>query len=136
MPGAGLPRHRLQAELHSRLARALSLALMPALAVPLGLAAKRARRQYGMVVGVVILVLYYHAVQLAQSIGTAGLADARPAIWGVTALFTAFCIAAFRRAERHTNEGPLEMIISILQRSWSLGARGRSRDRSRPEHVS
>lgn len=125
-PSPTLPRRRLQAELHSRIVRALSLALIPLLAVPLGLAGKRVRRQHGMVVGVVVLVLYYHAIQLAQSFGTAGLGDARPAIWGLTALFAAVCLAGFRWAGRHTSESPVETLISLLDRTWSIGVlRGR-----------
>jgi lipopolysaccharide export system permease protein len=113
-PPPGLTRFRLLAELHGRLARALSLALMPVLAVPLGLATKRARRQYGLVVGVVMLVLYYHAIQLAESLGGATLADPRPAIWGTFLLFAALCVALFRRAERRSSENPLDGLAGLF----------------------
>lgn len=124
-PKPGLTRFRLLAELHGRLARALSLALMPVLAVPLGLATKRARRQYGLVVGVVMLVLYYHAIQLAESLGGANLADPRPAIWGVFLVFAALCVQLFRRAERRSSENPLDGLAGLFG-----GALDRARDAS------
>lgn len=115
-PTSALPRRRLQAEWHGRLARALALALMPVLAVPLGLSAKRAKRQYGLVAGVLILVLFFHALQLAQSLGSAGVIDARPEIWAVMLLFALLCGAAFARASRHPGENPLDPLLALSQR--------------------
>lgn len=124
-PPPTLSRRRLDGELHSRLVRSLSLALLPLLAVPVGLAAKRVRRHYGVVVGVVILVIYHHAIQLAQSMGASGLITPGPALWGAFALFAVFCVSLFRHAERHTSEGPFDRILDVLkqatgvfQRAW------------------
>ncbi len=115
-PTAALPLHRLQAEWNARLARALALLLMPVLAVPLGLSAKRARRQYGLVVGIVLLVLFFHLLQLAQSLGSAGLADARPAIWAVMAVFAALSVWLFHRAGRDPGRNPIDPLLSLLER--------------------
>ncbi len=118
-----LPSRRVDGERHGRLVRTLSLALLPFLAVPFGLAAKRTRRDYGLVVGIVILVLYYHAIQLAQSFGTAGFLDPRPVLWGAFALFAAGCLAAFRQAELHSGEGPFDVVFDQLDRgvAWVVG---------------
>jgi lipopolysaccharide export system permease protein len=116
-----LPQRRIDGEVNGRLVRSLSLALLPLLAVPFGLAAKRARRDYGLVIGIVILVLYYHAIQLAQSVGTAGFLDPRPLLWGAFALFAAGCLAAFHQAEQHSAEGPLDWLFDTLDRLVSRG---------------
>jgi lipopolysaccharide export system permease protein len=116
VPAPAIPRGTLDGELHGRVLRALSLAVLPLLAVPFGLAAKRTGRQYGMVVGVVLLVLYYHGLQLAQSLGAARHVDPRPLLWGAFAAFTAFCVGIFHRAERHTAEGPLDGLFDALDR--------------------
>jgi lipopolysaccharide export system permease protein len=108
------PVRRLEAEFHSRIIRSLSLVLLPLLAVSIGLAAKRARRQYGLVVGVIILVLFDHAVELAQAVGSAGLMDPRPPLWGCFLLFLIFCLWIFRRAVRNTSEGPFDRVFDWL----------------------
>ena len=110
-------RRQLEGELHGRLIRSLSLALLPLLAVPFGLSAKRARRQHGIVVGVLILVLYYHAIEFAQSLGAAGLIDPRPALWGSFLLFALLCVSTFRRAGKHTSAGPLDILFEWLDRA-------------------
>ena len=116
-PHPALSRRRLDGELHGRIVRSLSLAVLPLLAVPVGLAAKRVQRHYGVVVGVVILVLYNHAIQLAQSMGASGFIDPGPALWGAFALFAASCAFLFRRAERHTGEGPFDRVLESLERA-------------------
>ena len=111
-----LSRRRLDGELHGRVVRSLSLAMLPLLAVPVGLSAKRVQRHLGVIVGVVILVLYNHAIQLAQSLGTSGFIDPGPALWGAFALFAASCVLLFRRAERRTGEGPFDRVLEGLER--------------------
>ncbi|NVN32350.1 LptF/LptG family permease, partial [Endobacter medicaginis] len=104
----------LDGEISARLVRALSMALLPVLAVPFGVTAQRSGRQSGIVAGIVVLVLYYHLIQLAQSVGTAGLLDPRPLLWGVFALFAAFCFVAFRRASRRMGDGLLDRAIDMM----------------------
>jgi lipopolysaccharide export system permease protein len=111
------PAWPLVGELHSRLVRSLSLVELPLLAISIGLAAKRARRQYGIVVGFIILVLYDHAVELAQAVGSAGLLDPRAPLWGCFLLFTVFCLWMFRRAVRHTSEGPFDAVFEMIERA-------------------
>jgi lipopolysaccharide export system permease protein len=109
-----LSRNARAAELHMRLIRALSLAVVPFLAVPFGLAAKRARRGYGIVLGVFILVLYYHAVELAGALGSAGLIDPRPLLWANFALFSGFAVYMFWQANRRSHAGPLDRVFGGL----------------------
>ncbi|MFC0408032.1 LptF/LptG family permease [Roseomonas elaeocarpi] len=126
--GAGIAPSRLRSELHGRLARAASLPLLGLLAVPMGLAAKRARRWHGAALGALILVLYQHALQLGESLGDVGKVDPRPAIWGPFLLFAIFTLLVFRRANRHPSEGPFDAaldrvetvarVIGGLARAW------------------
>lgn len=121
-----IPRRRLDGEIGARLVRALSMALLPLLAVPFGVTAQRSGRQSGIVAGIVVLVLYYHLIQLAQSVGTAGLLDPRPLLWGVFAVFAVFCVTAFRRADRRMGDGLLDRAIDTLS-----GVAGQVRSRLR-----
>ncbi len=99
---------RMRAELHARLARAASLPVLAVLAVPMGLAAQRARRWQGAVGGAVILVAYQHALQLGESLGDVGRVDPRPAIWAPFLLFALLAGWAFRRGNARPSEGPFD----------------------------
>ncbi len=115
LPDPPLPVRCLNGELYSRIIRSLSIAVLPLLAVSVGVSAKRAKRQYGIVVGLLILVLYDHAIQLTAALGTAGLIDPRLPLCGIFLGFTAFCAWMFRRATRHTSEGPLDPLFAVLE---------------------
>ncbi len=107
---------RLDGELHGRLVRAASLAVLPLLAVPMGLAAKRSRRSHGIVLAAAILVLYQQALSLLESLGDAGRLDARPALWAAFALFAAFCAAVFRHSSRNPSEGGFDGALAAIER--------------------
>ena len=113
---------RMEAELHGRLVRAASLAVLPLLAVPMGLAAKRSRRSHGIVLAAVILVLYQQALQLLESLGDAGQLDARPALWAAFALFAAFCAAVFRHSSRNPSEGGFDGALAAIERAGAAAA--------------
>jgi lipopolysaccharide export system permease protein len=113
---------RMEAELHGRLVRAASLAALPLLAVPMGLAAKRSRRSHGIVLAAAILVLYQQALQLLESLGDAGRLDARPALWAAFALFAAFCAAVFRHSSRNPSEGGFDGALAAIERGAAAAA--------------
>ncbi|HTH99896.1 MAG TPA: LptF/LptG family permease [Acidisoma sp.] len=123
-PHPTLPIRRLDGELYSRILRALSMAVLPLLAVSLGISGKRSRRQYGVLVGVLILILYDHAIQLTAALGTAGLIDPRLPLWGIFLAFTAFCFWMFARASQHTSEGPLDPLFTLLEDATDRAAKG------------
>jgi lipopolysaccharide export system permease protein len=109
------PLRRLNGELYSRIIRSISMAVLPLMAVSIGISAKRAKRQYGILVGFLILILYDHAIQLTAALGTAGLIDPRAPLGAVFAAFTAFCGWMFYRASRHTSEGPLDPLFAAIE---------------------
>jgi lipopolysaccharide export system permease protein len=113
---------RLDAELHGRLVRAASLAVLPLLAVPMGLAAKRARRSHGIVLAAVILVLYQQALSMLESFGDVGRIEARPALWAAFALFAAFCATVFRHSSHNPSEGGFDGVLAGIERSAAFAA--------------
>jgi lipopolysaccharide export system permease protein len=113
---------RLEAELHGRLVRAASLAVLPLLAVPMGLAAKRARRSHGIALAAVILVLYQQALSMLESLGDLGRIDARPALWAAFALFAAFCATVFRHSSRNPSEGGFDGALAVIERGAAFAA--------------
>lgn len=113
---------RLDGELHGRLARAASLAVLPLLAVPMGLAAKRSRRSHGLVLAAAILVLYQQALQVLESFGDAGRLDPRPAVWAAFGLFALFCALVFRRSHRNPAEGGFDGALAVIERGGARAA--------------
>ena len=130
-PTPMLPPRRLDSESHSRLVRTLSLLVLPLLAIPAGLSAKRSRKHYGVVVGLVFLVLYDHLIQLAQSFGASGRIDPRPALWAVLALFAALCAFLFHQAQApgggpfNTVSGLLDQAAAAVGHAWRGPRKGR-----------
>ncbi|MCC3860638.1 LPS export ABC transporter permease LptF [Pseudemcibacter aquimaris] len=75
------------ATLHSRAARALSILIVPFLAVPLGLVAKRSGRALGISVGVFLLLLYHKVLEFGLDFSAEGSIDPLLSIWLPTAIF-------------------------------------------------
>ncbi len=69
------------AMLHSRMARALSILIVPFLALPLGLVAKRSGRALGITVGVVILLIYHKLLEFGLGFSATGDISPWLAIW-------------------------------------------------------
>ncbi|MBP0491223.1 LptF/LptG family permease [Pararoseomonas indoligenes] len=116
-PDSPVPARRMVGELHGRLVRAASLLLLPLLAVPMGLAAKRSRRSVAILLGAVILVVYQQALQLVESLGDLGRIDPRPVLWLLFLLFTAFSLVVFWHSNRHPEEGAFDGVLEWLDRA-------------------
>lgn len=110
-PQSILPRAKLESEFHARLARAFSLPLLPLLAVPMGMAAKRARRGQGIALATLILIIYHHSIQLGESLADLGRVPAVPAIWIPFGLFAALCAWLFRQAQIHPGVNPFAALF-------------------------
>lgn len=110
-PASPISHDSLQAEFHGRLVRALSLAILPMLAVPMGMSAKRAYRWQGIAVAALILLLYYHAIQLGESLGSLGRVDPRLGLWGPFLIFSAGCSALFFTTERRAGSLPFDFLF-------------------------
>lgn len=95
-----IPRHRVAAEFHARLVRAVSLPFLPILAVGLGVTAKRTPRGAGLVAGGLLLFLYHHALLTGESLADAGRADPVATLWGAFALFAALNLALYLLLDR------------------------------------
>lgn len=114
-PDAIIPRRELQAELYARLARSLAIPLLPLLALPLALAAKRGKRAPGMIVGAVILVAFHHGVTLCKSFASSGKVEPLLSIGGLFLAMTGFGIWLFSASRRRPGETPLSGFLSRLE---------------------
>lgn len=109
-----LPEATLKAELYGRLARALSLPLLPLLAVPLGLSAKRSGRAPGAIVGGLLLLAFHHMVQLGQGLASKGRIPAELAVGGPVLVFALIAFTVFFTSRKRPGETPIGLAMEHL----------------------
>ncbi|HSV28546.1 MAG TPA: LptF/LptG family permease [Candidatus Omnitrophota bacterium] len=109
-PHAAIPQRRLDAELHARLARAITVPFIPMLAVGVGIAAKRSRRGLGLGVGAVALFVFHHLLLTGEGMAEAGRMAVVPAIWAPVLAFALVCLGAFLRLDRRPGDPVLGVV--------------------------
>lgn len=111
---------QLAGEFHGRLARSLVLPLLPLLAIPLGIAAKRGGRAAGAVFIAILLVALNHTLQFGESLAESGRAHAALAVWAPTAVFGIFSLWFFRVSLSWPGDNPITRaaagVSELLQR--------------------
>lgn len=116
-PDALIPHQVLRAELCARLTRSLAIPLLPLIALPLALAAKRGRRTPGMIIGALILVAFHHSVTLAKSFADEGVVDPVLVMGCLYGAILAFGVWLFASSRRRPGDTP---IAAFLQRLDAL----------------
>ena len=111
-PDALIPHRVLLAELYSRLARSFAMPLLPLLALPLALAAKRGRRAPGMIVGAVLLVAFHHGVTLCKSFAQKGAVDPLLAIGGIFVVMLTLGFWLFLSSRKRPGDTPISGFLS------------------------
>lgn len=109
-----LGRARAASEFYSRMVRSLALPLLPLLAAPLGMAAKRGRRGPGIVIAAVILLLFQHGIQFGQSLADTGRVMPLIAVWTPFVGFCALCTWLFTQSLRRPGETPFNLVLDAL----------------------
>jgi len=127
-PGAtSLSPHRLAGEFHGRLARACVLPLLPLLAIPLGMAAKRGRRAAGAVFIALVLITLNHSLQFGESLAESGRANAVVAVWLPVALFALLSLLFFRSSLSWPGDNPVTRASTRLGETLQRLRRGITR---------
>jgi len=122
-PKGNWNRTETRAEFHARVVRSLSMVFLPFLAIPLALSSRRAKRNSGIVLGAVLLLMYHYSMQTLQ--GMAAVGRVSPvAMWAAMAVFGTISAGLFWRAQRHPGENPLDpMYVAIeLGVAWVRAA--------------
>jgi lipopolysaccharide export system permease protein len=102
-------------EFHGRIARIVLPLLLPLLALPLGMAAKRGRRAPGTVFAAVALLALYQALQFGESLGETGRAPAWLAVWLPVVLFSALGTWLFRSSLQWPGDNPVMRAVSAIE---------------------
>ena len=114
-PATEIAPTRINAEFHARLARSALVIALPLLAVPLGLATKRARRGHGIAAAALILLSSHHLLLFAEGMADIGRVAAPLALWSPVAALMALGIWAFRRVDARPDANPLSALIELSQ---------------------
>lgn len=99
-PGGETDANRIAAQFHASIARALTVLLIPLLAIPLATAGGRTRSAVPVALGVTGLLVFIQSLQLAEGLADLGRISPAVAIWTPFALFASGCAALFVRAWR------------------------------------
>ena len=127
-----LPRQTLLAELYTRLARALALPLLPLLAVPFGLSAKRAGASPAMAAGGLLLFGFEASMVFGQGLTSSGVFPASVAIGLPAGLFATACIATFIASRRRPGENPVSWLAEHVADMFAAIARAMGLKRAAP----
>lgn len=98
------------AELHGRIVFSLSILFLPMLAAPLGIMTNRASKSFGLVLGLLVLVVYHKVLEFSEAYATVGGVPAGPALWGPFALFIAGTTYLFMKTEILAGATPLQRL--------------------------
>jgi lipopolysaccharide export system permease protein len=125
-----LPRQVLLAELFSRSSRALMLPLLPLLAVPFGLSAKRAGSGSAIVIGGLLLFAFETSMILGQAMVAASGLPAVLMIGVPAGIFAGVCLATWIASRKRPGENPVSWLSERLSELFAAIARTFSRRRA------
>jgi lipopolysaccharide export system permease protein len=90
----------IEAELSSRLVRNLSILFLPFLAVPLALSPRRAKRSYGFLIGVIVVIGYNQVIGTGESLADDNEISPLLGIWVPFVVYAVLATAQFLRTAR------------------------------------
>lgn len=104
----------MKAEFHARLVRTLSTLFLPLIAIPLALGRGYGRRTYGIVIGLLTLVVYQKALQFGESLSALGYLSPWVGLWLPLAVFSAGSAWLFYRAGFGVGGDPLGPFVTRM----------------------
>jgi lipopolysaccharide export system permease protein len=102
-------------EFHGRLARTFLPLLLPLLALPLGMAAKRGRRAPGTVFAVLALLALNQSLQFGESLAETGRVPALLSVWLPVAAFGVFGLWLFRSSLQWPGDNPVMRGVNAIE---------------------
>lgn len=129
------PKQELQAEFHSRLARSLSLPLLPLLIVPLSMTMRRNARVANAVAAAVVMIMLHNALQIGESFAHKNRGWPPLDCWAPLIVFSAFAFWLFATSTDRPGDTIVSRTIDRLESAAAALGRatfGRLRARPRP----
>ena len=123
----GVDPWEIQAELAGRLARILSLPVLPLMAIPLAIGRVRSQRSYGLVVGLAVLIAFHQILQLGEALADNNKVPVWLGLWVpfvVFALGSAIAVRSRRDARARSTAVVLARPPADAARPPAAAARG------------
>jgi lipopolysaccharide export system permease protein len=114
-PDAEITPQQRDGEMHARLARTLLPLLLPFLALPLGMAAKRGRRAPGTVFAALALLVLNQSLQFGESLAESGRANAQISVWVPVVLFGVLGVWLFRSSLQWPGDNPVMRAVAAIE---------------------
>ena len=117
LPGQETPisAAKLVGEFNGRLARTLSLPLLPLLAIPLGMSAKRGKRTASLIVAAVLMLLFHNSLQLGESLAESGKVNAYLGVWLPWLVFAGLCGWIYSQSLARPGDNPVTRAVSAVE---------------------
>ena len=129
-PEDRVPPAAAAAELHGRIVFSLSILFLPMLAAPLGIMTHRASKSFGLVIGLLTLVVYHKILEFSEAYATVGGVAPGPALWVPFAIFIAGTSYLFLKTEAVAGATPMQRMedrwSGMISRITRLFRRSRS----------
>lgn len=129
-PPADIPATKIAAEFNSRIVRALTMLILPLLAIPFGLSGGRSGQSCGIAAGLFVLVLYQKALELGTSFAGLGMIPPWLGAWLPFFAFAALGVFLFVRVGYGVSEPPLAILTRSVEGLWSRFGRTFARAQS------
>ncbi|MEM7488888.1 MAG: LptF/LptG family permease [Pseudomonadota bacterium] len=104
----------LAAELHGRIVSALSVLIMPFLAIPMGMAAKRQKRGVAIALAAIVLVAYRNLLELGGGLVANGSIPPLLGFWAPFAAFATLSVWLFARVDGVPRGGGLAALFDRI----------------------
>ncbi len=114
-PAEPLAPAKVAGEMYGRIARTLSLPLLPLLAVPLGMSAKRGKRTASLIVAAVLMLLFHHGLQLGESLAESGKVNAVAGVATPWLLFAALCAYIYSHSLARPGDNPVTRAVAVVE---------------------
>jgi lipopolysaccharide export system permease protein len=115
---ASITAAEINGEFHGRLARTVLPLLLPLLALPLGMAAKRGRRAPGTVFATLALLALNQSLQFGESLAETGRAAAWLSVWAPVLVFALFGLWLFRSSLQWPGDNPVMRSVSAIEAAF------------------
>jgi lipopolysaccharide export system permease protein len=115
----GISRDELSSELNYRIVQALSILLLPLIAIPLGLRSRQQSTSIRIVVGIAILITYNQILQFGQHMVEAGRVSADIALWTPFLILALGSARLFYVAGSMLDQDPLAVVFGPMESAWT-----------------
>lgn len=120
----GYDANDIEAEIHQRIVRSLSVLFLPLLAFPVGISSKRSARTMRILIGMALLIAYYQVIEFGQTMVEDNRIDVILALWVPFGIFASFNTWLFYICNKRPGQDSLAFIFDGLDRLklilWTL----------------